>query len=379
MDILVAPNAFKNSINAADAALEIQKGLLRSSPSFHCTCFPIGDGGDGTAKLIIEKFNGTEVSTVVRDPLGRMVKSAFGLIEEGKTAVIEMADASGLRLLSAGELSPLLASSYGTGELISQALDKGVDRIVLCMGGSATVDGGTGILNALGMKFFGPAGEFRAVVPENLMDLAGVDTAGLDARIWSTELTILCDVDNLLLGDTGSAAVFGPQKGASADDVERLELALSRFRDVALRETGKDMALLKHGGAAGGAAAGLATFIDAHLVNGIDEFLKLTGFAEALEKCDVVITGEGSIDEQTLQGKGPFGVARMAKLKGLPVIAFAGMVPLVQNDQLHQYFDVLMAIGNGPSDLGTAIHQAAINLERSAFAAGNFLKLRPEL
>jgi len=375
MHILIATNAFKHSLDAEEAALAIQKGLRQSKAVHTSECFPVGDGGDGTGPLIIKKCKGTLVDTVVHDALGRSINASFGLIDGGKTAVIEMADASGLRLLKPEELDPLRTSSSGTGELMRSALDKGVNTIVIGMGGSATVDGGTGILKALGARFLNAEGEELAVLPDDLADLETVDLSGLDERILKCEVTVLCDVDNLLLGEQGTAVIFGPQKGASADAVKKLDAAMARLATVALRQTGKDIATVKHGGTAGGAAAGLYGFLNANLVNGIEHFLRLTDFDAAVEKADLVITGEGSIDEQTLQGKGPFGVAYQAKLKGLPVIAFAGKVPLERIPGLQQYFDVLMAIGQQPSDLATALANTKSNLIRTAEDAGNLLVL----
>lgn len=209
MQILIAPNAFKNSLDADSVAHAIREGLNQSRLNCSCECFPVGDGGDGTAELIINKFAGTRVDATVHDPLGRKIQSSFGLIE-GHTAVIEMADASGLRLLNAKELKPLQASSLGTGELISLALDKGVRKIIIGLGGSATVDGGAGILTALGVRFLDTSGNILQGLPENLTNLNTIDASGLDQRIFNCEFTVLCDVDNLLLGDHGAAAVFGP-------------------------------------------------------------------------------------------------------------------------------------------------------------------------
>ncbi|SEA77527.1 glycerate kinase [Pedobacter hartonius] len=375
MHILIATNAFKHSLDAEEAALAIQTGLRQSKAVHTSECFPVGDGGDGTGPLIIKKCRGIVLDAVVHDALGRSINASFGLINAGETAVIEMADASGLRSLKHEELDPLRASSSGTGELMGSALDKGVSSIVIGMGGSATVDGGTGILKALGARFLNAAGDELAVLPQDLTDLETVDLSGLDERILKCKVTVLCDVDNLLLGEQGSAAIFGPQKGASADAVKKLDAALARLAAVALRQTGRDMAAVKYGGTAGGAAAGLYAFLNASLVNGIDHFLRLTNFDAAVEKADLVITGEGSIDEQTLQGKGPFGVAYQAKLKGLPVIAFAGKVPLGRIPGLQQYFDVLMAIGQQPSDLAAALANTKSNLIRTAEDAGNLLVL----
>jgi glycerate 2-kinase len=315
------------------------------------------------------------VNNAAHDPFGRQINAPFGLINEGSTAVIEMADASGLRLLHGEKLDPLSATSFGTGELVKAALDKGAVKIIIGMGGSATVDGGSGILKALGIRFLDDAGNELDNLPAGLADLASIDLTAMDKRIPGSELIVLCDVDNMLLGDRGSAAVFGPQKGASPEAVQKLDAALAKLSGVAYLYTGKDMSAVKYGGAAGGAAAGLFAFLGARLVNGIDHFLQLTGFDNALEKTDLVITGEGSIDEQTLQGKGPFGVAYRAKAKGLPVIALAGKVPLTKNESLDKFFDAIIPIGHQPLDLPGALAATENNLIRTAGALGNLLAL----
>ncbi len=375
MHILIAPNAFKNSLSAEAAANAICQGLMERALDCTCECFPVGDGGDGTAALIINKYEGEWVETSVHDPLGNNMQASFGIIEDGKTAVIEMANASGLRLLQADELNPLRANTLGTGEQMVAALDRGVQKIIIGMGGSATVDGGTGILKALGIQFLDAAGKALQHLPQDLTALASVDLTGLDKRIINIELVVLCDVDNLLLGQYGAAAVFGPQKGADAAAVVQLDAALQQLAAVTLQQTRKDMACVPHGGTAGGAAAGLFVFCNAQLVNGIDYFLSLTGFDASLEKANLVITGEGSIDEQTLQGKGPFGVASRAKLKGLPVIGLAGKIPLERNALLQPYFDVLLPIGQQPADLPAALAATEKNLVRTALALGNLLAL----
>lgn len=376
MHILISPNAFKNSLNAEDAAFAIKEGFLRSKLTCTCECFPVGDGGDGTGALIIKKFEGISINSEVHDPLGRKIQDTFGLIDSGKTAIIEMASASGLRLLKSVELNPLQATSYGTGEQIRLAINKGATKIIIGMGGSATVDGGAGILQALGVHFLNAAGEELTDLPENLSHLARIDISGLDKRIYDCEIIVLCDVDNYLLGDQGSAAIFGPQKGASPEAAIKLEASLKQFTKVVLKQTGKDISNIKYGGTAGGAAAGLYAFLNAKLVNGINYFLQFTGFEKALAKADLVITGEGSIDDQTLQGKGPFGVAYLAKLKGLPVIALAGKVPIINNINLEKYFDVIMPIGNEPLEIKAALDSTSVNLTRTSREIGNLLSMR---
>ncbi|PKQ45379.1 glycerate kinase [Confluentibacter flavum] len=375
MNILISPNAFKNSVDAKSVALLIQEGLILSKLDCTCECYPIADGGDGTCDLIMDKLSGKYVESIVRNPLGKKTKATFGLINMGNTAVIEMSNASGMKLLKPDELNPLIANSFGTGEQMILALDKGVKKIIIGMGGSATVDGGTGILSALGVRFLNKSGENLHNLPKDLPDLDCIDISGLDKRILDCELVVLCDVDNKLLGEYGSAKVFGPQKGATPNNVKKLDDCLLQLSKVIIKNFGLDISEIKFGGTAGGAAAGLYALLNAKLVNGIDYFLELTGYDGALEKCDLVITGEGSIDEQTLQGKGPFGVAKRAKSRGIPVIGLAGKVPLQITEELHQYFDVLIPISHEPLDLAKAFDFATHNIKRTAFEIGNLLNI----
>ena len=376
MHILIAPNAFKGSLSAQKAAECIESGLQLSGLKFTSEKFPIADGGDGTGSLLVDKLQGISISTVVHDPLGREIQSSFGLIEEGRTAVIEMADASGIRLLKTGELNPLKANTFGTGELIKRALDEGVKKIIIALGGSATVDGGAGIMQALGVRFLNAENKVLEARPGLLADLASIDITGIDQRVFNCEMVVLCDVENKLTGADGAARVFGPQKGATSQDIIFLDAFLSNLADIALDLTGKSMKTVQHGGAAGGTAAGLYAFLNAKLEKGAGYFLEVTGFAQSLENADLIITGEGSIDEQTLSGKGPFAVATMAKAKGLPVIGLAGKVPVEASAQLKHYFDVLLPIGNGPVDIHSAMKNTDGNLRRTSVAIGNLLSVK---
>lgn len=373
MRILIAPNAFKNSLAAADVADAIKEGLQQSNLECSIRTFPVGDGGDGTAALLIQHCGGEIIDEEVHDPLGRKIPSSFGLIDGGRTAVIEMADASGLRLLQANELDPLHANSFGTGELLIHALNKKVAKIVLCIGGSATVDGAAGILQALGFHFLDKNNEELNQMPETLAQLSSIDFSGIDGRIMNCKIIVLCDVENILLGKQGAAAVFGPQKGATPADVKKLEVSLTKLRDVILQQTGKDMGSMRHGGAAGGVAAGLAALLNAQLVNGIDYFLSITNFDRALEQTDLVITGEGSMDIQTLDGKGPFGVAKKSKESKIPVIALAGKIATEAVKPLKQYFDLLIPINKDPVNLSNALLHTGANLTRAAEAIGRSL------
>jgi len=373
MHILIAPNAFKHSLNAQEAAKAIQGGLLASRIQCSSELFPIGDGGNGTGRLLVEKYAGKEITVWAQDPLGRTIETSYGVIDEGRTAIIEMASASGLHLLKQTELNPLIASSYGTGQLIKFALDQGIKKIIIALGGSATIDGGSGLLQALGVRFLNTKKEVITNLPRGLMELDDMDLSGLDARLLQCEIVVLCDVTNPLLGKNGAAHVFGRQKGADAAMVNQLEKILGRYAETIARTKGIKLADLPYSGVAGGASAGLKAVLNAKLVNGIDYFLELTHFEKALAKTDLVITGEGSIDVQTLQGKGPFGVARRAKGRGITVIGLAGVIPPENNNELNAYFDLLLAIGNGPSTREKALSSTAQHLHRTAVQLGNFI------
>ncbi len=375
MHILIAPNAFKNSLDASAVALAIQSGLEQSRLTCTSTCFPIADGGDGTGALLIEHLKGTTVSTTVKDPLGREIESSFGLIHKGKTAVIEMANASGLRLLKSNEYNPLLANSFGTGQLIKKALEYGVQKIILAIGGSASIDGGTCLLQALGIQLLDSIGNDIGQIPINLAKLDSIDTSQLDPRINLCSIIVLCDVENTMLGEKGAATVFGPQKGASVEEITILEKSLTQFRNIVLKKTGTDIGSLKHGGAAGAVAAGLAGLLGAQLLKGIDYFLELTGFDDALQKADLLITGEGSIDLQTLDGKAPLGVAIAAKKNKIPVIGIAGKIDDENQQQLQEFFDVLVPIVKEPCSLEIALLQTRSNLTRTGKMIGEILAM----
>ncbi|MBS1605267.1 MAG: glycerate kinase [Bacteroidetes bacterium] len=384
---LIAPNAFKNSLSAEAAAAAIARGLSDGGLSLTSESFPVGDGGDGTIGLIADRLGAARIEATVRDPLGRNVTTWFGLVDghgagqgtatgdTGITALIEMANASGLRLLETAELDPLHALSAGTGELVRTALDRGAHRIVIGMGGSATVDGGVGILQALGARFLDKHGTPLIGLPASLTELDSIDASGLDPRLAGCEIVVLCDVDNPLLGPSGAAAVYGPQKGATPAAAQLLDRCLQRLAEVIAKTTKRDMRTVIYGGTAGGAAAGLYGLLNATLVGGIDYFLDITGFDRSLAKADLVITGEGSIDEQTLRGKAPMGVATRAKKIGITVVGLAGKVPLQPGPGLSKYFDILLAIGNEPSDLPTALKNTAANLSRTSAGIGRLLAL----
>lgn len=377
MRILIAPNAFKNSLTADAAAAAIQRGLSRSRLIAAAECFPVGDGGDGTGDLLIDRLHGRRIPAEARDPNGRKRSTYFGLTQP-RTAIIEMANASGLRLLNPTELDPVHASSAGTGDLIRAALDHHARRIIIGMGGSATVDGGTGILRALGARFLNSHGQPLDDLPAQLPELDSIDLSDLDPRLTTIELIVLCDVTNPLIGAEGAASVYGPQKGASPAAVRQLEAGLQRLAQVITLLTGKDVATLPRTGTAGGAAAGLYGLLQANIVSGIDYFLEITDFNTALERSTYVITGEGSIDEQTLHGKAPFGVATHGKAHGLPVIALTGQLP-ANPTALKTFFNEIICINPPGLPLAEALVNTSANLEHAMQEWADRLAMNPPL
>ncbi|GAA3986080.1 glycerate kinase [Streptomyces plumbiresistens] len=325
--VLIAADKFKGSLTAVEVAERVTAGLRRAVPGLDVDSLPVADGGDGTVDAAVAAgFERREVR--VAGPLGQEVTAAFAL--RGDTAVVEMAEASGLQRLPAGVFAPLTASTYGSGELLVAALDAGARTIVFGVGGSATTDGGAGMLSALGARFLDAEGEPLAPGGGGLADLASADLTELDARLASVEFVLASDVDNPLTGPKGAPAVYGPQKGASPDDVQALDAALAHYAKVLERAIGAkaaEYAASPGAGAAGGIGYG-ALLLGARFRPGIEVMLEVLGFGPALEKATLVITGEGSLDEQTLHGKAPAGVAAAARAQGKEVIAVCGRLAL---------------------------------------------------
>ena len=361
--ILIAPNAFKHALTAAAAADAIARGLAQTHSGIPTHLFPIADGGDGTAQVFHQHAKGIWREVGTMDALGRSVRAGYSLIHEGQTAVMDMAAASGIALIREAERDPLHAHSFGTGLLIKDALDQGVKQLLIGVGGSATNDGGTGILRALGVRFLN-ADEEEIIYPADLHTLHRVDVQALDARLALVECVVLCDVQNPLLGDEGATRVFGPQKGLSADGLALAGEGLEALARVTQEQFGINIGTMKHGGAAGGAAAGMFSFMRARLVPGIDYLLETMGFAKHLQQARLVITGEGSLDAQTLQGKAPYGVALMAKEYGIPVVAMAGRI--ADEAMLQPLFHQCININPLALPLNEMLANTAVNLERAA-------------
>ncbi|MFI8089672.1 glycerate kinase [Streptomyces sp. NPDC086080] len=363
--VLVAADKFKGSLTAVEVAGRVTAGLRRVVPDLEVEALPVADGGDGTvAAAVAAGFERREVR--VTGPLGDTVTAAYAL--RGDTAVVEMAEASGLQRLPEGVLAPLTASTYGSGELLRAALDAGARSVVFGVGGSATTDGGAGMLSALGARLLTAGGESVAPGGGGLAELASADLSGLDPRLSSVELVLASDVDNPLTGPKGAPTVYGPQKGASPEDVETLDAALAHFVKVLEGEAGpkaREYAASPGAGAAGGVGFG-ALLLGAGFRPGIEVMLEVLGFAPALERADLVITGEGSLDEQTLHGKAPAGVAAAARAAGKEVVAVCGRLALAPEVLGRAGIRRAYALTDLEPDVAVCVADAGPILERTA-------------
>lgn len=370
MRIVVAPDSFKESLPAVAACQAIAAGLARAVPDAEVVTVPLADGGEGTVPTLVAATAGRIVAVQVTDPLGRPVAAEFGLLGDGATAVIEMAAASGLALLTPAERNPLRTTTFGTGELIREALDRKVRRIVLGIGGSATVDGGVGAAQALGAVFRDAEG---APVGHGGAALAAIESISLDRldrRLKRVTIDVACDVDNPLIGPTGAARVYGPQKGASPEMVEQLEGNLVHLAMVIQRSLGIDVAMVPGAGAAGGLGAGLMAFLGATLRPGIDIVMDALHFDAMVEGADLVVTGEGRVDGQSVFGKVLSGVARSAGRHGVPVVALAGSLGDGWRDVLQAGVTACFSLTSRPMGLNEALDRAPDLLADAAEQVG---------
>jgi glycerate kinase len=376
--ILVAPDKFKGSLSANEASLALEHGALRAGDALGIGLtverLPMADGGEGTLDAFVE--GGWErVALEVHGPLGHPVPASFA--RSGETALVEMAAASGLGLVPRAARAPLRTTTYGTGELVRAALDAGARRIILALGGSATNDGGAGMLQALGMRFLDTAERELEPGGAALARLARIDAGGLDPRTRTVRFEVASDVDNPLLGPRGASAVFGPQKGAGAADVTLLDAALAQFAGVVAATCGVDRRAEPGTGAAGGLGFALRAFFDAPIRPGFELVAEVQGLDAALARADWCLTGEGSIDAQTASGKTVFGIARRAYAAGVPSIAFGGRVTADAETALAALGTTCMPIADAPLRLETALRRAAGLLGRAAERALR-LALAPE-
>ena len=374
MKILVAPDKFKGSLSAVAAVAAITRGLRVVWPDAEITAAPIADGGEGFAEALCVALGGAWVETRALDPLGREVAARYAWIEAEQLAIIEMSEASGLWRLTEKERAPLRANTFGTGQLIRHAVERGARKILVGLGGSATTDGGVGMAAALGYEFLTSDGEELELIPGKLIALTRIQA---ESAIDFPEIIAACDVQNPLLGPRGTAQVFAAQKGASAADIIALEGGLSALADCVATDLGWDFRATPGAGAAGGIAFGLMSFCRAKVCSGFDLVAETLRLEERIATSDLVITGEGRIDGQTLEGKGPAGVAALARRHGKPVLALAGSI--AENAAVHALFDATCAIIDEPVTLDIAMTRGAEFLERAATRAARLISLGTKL
>ncbi|WP_307893043.1 glycerate kinase [Bacillus swezeyi] len=324
MKIVIAPDSFKESMTSMEAAVSIEKGFKAVLPDAEYIKIPVADGGEGTVQALVDATGGELIYKKVTGPRGTPVKAAYGLLGDGKTAVIEMAEASGLHLVPPKQRNPLLTTTRGTGELIADAIEQGADKMIIGLGGSATNDGGAGMASALGVKFLNRDGKEIQDGGGKLSQIAQIDMSGLHPALKQIKFEAACDVDNPLTGPRGASAIFGPQKGATEEMAALLDQNLKHYAEMIRDELNLEADLLPGAGAAGGLGAGLYAFLKAELKSGVEIVLDTLSFSERIKGADLIITGEGKIDGQTIYGKTPAGVAKRAGKADIPVIAFAG-------------------------------------------------------
>ncbi|CAB1252444.1 TPA: glycerate kinase [Vibrio cholerae] len=324
MKVVIAPDSFKESLTAKQVCDAIQAGLARVWHDAKFVAIPVADGGEGTVQSLVDATQGRLVEVKVMGPQGKRVEAFYGMLGDNQTAVIEMAAASGLHHVPLAQRDPKLTTSFGTGELIRHALDQGVTKLIIGLGGSATNDGGVGMLAALGARFTNADGDPIQLTGGGLRELTHIDLQDFDPRLQHCDILVACDVNNPLCGDKGASAVFGPQKGATPEDVQLLDGALRQFGLLTEKVTGKMVLESAGAGAAGGMGAALLAYTQARLRPGIEIVLETVQLAHQVSDADLVITGEGRIDSQTVHGKTPMGVAKVAKRFDVPVLALCG-------------------------------------------------------
>ncbi|PWF99809.1 glycerate kinase [Levilactobacillus bambusae] len=382
MKFVLAPDSFKGSLTAKQAASAMQRGLSRIFPSAEFIQVPMADGGAGTAQSLVDARHGEFITAEVNDPLMHTISARYGLIKDSHyfTGIIEVAEASGLGYLNDDDRNPLITTTYGTGQLVKDALDKGVNRIIIAIGGSATNDGGAGMFEALGVRFLDSKGNPIPRGGGGLGGLVSIDMSNIDPRLADVEFVIATDVANPMVGEYGASAVFAPNKGATPEMVETLDQNLTHYADVLQRFTGKDIKDMPGSGSSGGLAGGVMAFTNAHIVRGVDLVAKVAKLDEKVVGADYTFTGEGMVDYQTQYGKTPLGVAIEAN-KGNPdthVIIVTGGIGDGIDELYNVGVDAIFSMTPGAMSLDKAMQDAAINLERTTENIGRLIKVDGE-
>ncbi|WP_152392735.1 glycerate kinase family protein [Paenibacillus guangzhouensis] len=372
---VLAPDSFKESMTAKEVCIAMEKGIRKAYPEANYIHVPMADGGEGTVQSLVDASGGEIYYKEVTGPLGQKVTAKYGILGDGETAAIEMASASGIHYVTKEMRNPLITTTFGTGELIRECLDKGINKIIIGIGGSATNDGGTGMAEALGAKFLDAEGHQLPCGGGSLDKLAKVDVTGLDERLKYVSLIVACDVTNPLCGEQGASHVFGPQKGATPEMVRQLDMNLAHYAEVVKHQLHKDVRDVPGAGAAGGLGAGLLIFTQATLQKGIEIVIEYTGLKAKLSSADYVFTGEGGIDFQTKFGKTPYGVARTAKEAGKKVIAVAGYIGEGIETLYAEGIDAVFGIVPGASELDKVLAEGQQNVERTCENIARLLRL----
>ena len=375
MKIVVAPDSFKGSVTALQAAEAIERGLHRVFPDAEIEKLPMADGGEGTAQSLVDATGGRILTESVVDPLGVEIEARYGVLGDGVTAVIEMAAASGLTLVPLAKRNPLVTTTYGTGQLIKAALDHGCRKLIIGIGGSATNDGGAGMAQALGAKLITASGEPIRWGGGGLHQLDAIGISELDSRIQETETVVACDVNNPLTGEDGASHVYGPQKGATPEMVQALDANLAHFDTILQRDIGVTVGDIPGAGAAGGLGAGLMAFLNAELKSGVALVIEATQLEKRISDADLVITGEGQINFQTIFGKTPIGVAKAAKAQGIPVVAIAGSISDDADGVYDAGIDAMVDIVPEPMPLEVAIENAPMLIANAAERAARLISV----
>jgi glycerate kinase len=363
MNILIAPDSFKDCMSSREVAKNIETGIKNVMPDAGIKILPLADGGEGTVEALVDATKGEIRKVQAHDPLMRKIDSFIGILGDKKTVVIEMAAASGIELLKESERNPWITTTYGTGELINHALDAGCKNLVIGIGGSSTNDAGVGMVQALGGKFIDSAGKEIGYGGGCLGEISEIDISDLDSRIKNCSILVACDVDNPLYGEKGAAMVYSPQKGAGPEMAVKLDRNLRHFAELVKQTLHIDIAGIPGSGAAGGIGAGLMAFMGARLKPGFEIVKDIVRLEEEMEKADIVITGEGKIDYQTQYGKAPFGVAQIAVKYKKPVAALAGILGERYEELYSRGFDMIIPIAEESMDLEESIRKADILIQ----------------
>lgn len=379
MKFVLSPDSFKESMSAKEVAESMERGLKVVFPQAQYIKIPMADGGEGTVESLVEATSGKIYNVSVTDPLGNPVVANFGILGDKKTAVIEMASASGIQLVPQDKRNPSVTTTYGTGELIKAALEKGANHLIIGIGGSGTNDGGAGMLQALGVRFLTKNNEEIPRGGKNLNLIHKIDISNLDSRLSKVKVEVACDVTNPLTGKEGASYIFGPQKGATEEMVKELDNNLKHYAKVIREQIGKDVENISGAGAAGGLGAGLLAFLDTKLVRGVDLIIHYTNLESHIKDADFVFTGEGSIDSQTLFGKTPFGVASVAKKYNVPVIVLAGRIGKGYEKLYDHGITAIFNILSKVTTLEQALKDGSQNVETTSQNIGRLIKASQDI